>query len=68
MEKPIYLGDGLYCEDDGIQFRLFTIREFGNVHEVFLDPYVLRAFLSFVGRQRNLEILPGDDNLIRDCS
>jgi hypothetical protein len=44
-----YLADGLYAEFDGEQFRLYTERENG-VHEVYLDPTTLQAFLAFVER------------------
>ena len=44
-----YLGDGLYVEFDGDQFRLFTERDSGT-HKVFLDRVVLKAFLDFVAR------------------
>jgi hypothetical protein len=44
-----YLGDGLYVEFDGYQFRLYTDR--GHIrHEVFLEEAVLRAFFAFVKR------------------
>lgn len=39
-----YLGDGLYCDFDGWQFRLWTEREDG-VHEVFLEPSVIARFI-----------------------
>jgi len=46
--KPqTYLGDGLYAEFDGYQFRLWTDR-YGVVHEVFLDARVTSAFIDFV--------------------
>lgn len=38
-----YIGDGLYVEFDGYQFRLWTPT--GN--EVFLDPEVLKTFIKF---------------------
>ena len=47
-DNKSYLGDGLYVEFDGYQFRLFTERGLGNVHEVFLEPEVMQAFLKFV--------------------
>lgn len=46
-----YLGDGLYADYDGEQFRLHTQRNEGE-HEVFLEPHVLAAFLAFVERER----------------
>jgi len=42
-----YLGDGLYVHYDGHQYRLYTERAEGT-DEVFLDPYVLKAFQDFV--------------------
>ena len=46
-----YLGDGLYAEFDGYQFRLYTDR--GHVrHEVFLEDAVLAAFLAFIKKVR----------------
>lgn len=41
-----YLGDGLYADFDGFQFRLYTERENG-IHEVYLDGPTLAAFLAF---------------------
>jgi hypothetical protein len=47
-----YLGDGLYAEFDGYQFRLYTDR--GHVrHEVFLEDAVLIAFLDFIKKVRD---------------
>lgn len=46
-----YLGDGLYAEFDGFQIRLYTVRGSG-IHEVFLEPQVLDAFLSFTQKIR----------------
>ncbi len=49
-----YLGDGLYAEYDGWQFRLYahrdqTRRENGqDVHEVYLEPSALAAFIAFI--------------------
>jgi len=46
-----YLGDGLYAEFDGYQFRLYTDR--GHVrHEVFLEDAVVHAFLAFIKKVR----------------
>lgn len=50
--NPVYLGDGLYCEDQGFQFRLYTPQ--GN--EVFLDGGVLEAFLNHVENARDVKI------------
>jgi len=47
-----YLGDGLYAEFDGYQFRLYTDR--GHIrHEVFLEEAVLHAFFEFVKKVRD---------------
>jgi len=46
--NKMYLGDGLYVENDGYHFRLFTERETGVVHEVFLDSQVLTNFLRYI--------------------
>jgi hypothetical protein len=54
--KKIYLGDGLYAEYDGYQFRLYCDR-FGMVHEVFLDDSTFRAFLLFAGQCIDREIV-----------
>jgi hypothetical protein len=48
--RPEYLGDGLHAEFDGFQIRLWTIREHGNTHEVFLEPGTLKAFLHYVNK------------------
>lgn len=48
-EAESYLGDGLYAEFDGWQFRLYTDRGPGlGVHEVYLEPAVLLRFLALV--------------------
>lgn len=49
-----YLGDGAYVSFDGEQFRLFTERDRGVVHEIYLGPNGLAAFLSFVERMQRV--------------
>ena len=44
-----YLGDGLYAEYGGWQFRLYAERD-GATHEVYLEPSVAREFFRFVER------------------
>lgn len=39
-----YLGDGLYVDHDGYQFRLYTDQGM----EVFLEPPVLEAFMAYI--------------------
>lgn len=47
-----YLGDGLYAQDSGFQFRLST----PEGHEVYLDAQVLQTFLEFIERSRSVKI------------
>lgn len=49
--KETYLGDGLYASFDGWQFKLRAPRESGD-HEVYLDPQILDAFISFVKKHK----------------
>jgi hypothetical protein len=51
VNKNIYLGDGLYLEDQGFQFRLFTPQ--GN--EVFMDETVLESFIIAIENYRNVK-------------
>ena len=43
-----YLGDGLYAEFDGFQFRLYASNGIRVTNEVFLDELVVRSFFQFV--------------------
>ena len=69
-KKTVYLGDGLYAEDDGYQFRLYT-EGFGGGMEVFLEDQVFRNFLKFAGHARGIVIAthalppPGADTPVR---
>jgi hypothetical protein len=45
-----YLGDGLYVEFDGFQFRLYASNGIHVTNEVYLEPSVLAAFLNFINR------------------
>ncbi len=51
-----YLGDGLYFKDDGWMITLYTTREFGQVHEVCLEPSVMENFFSMLEKSRNLKM------------
>lgn len=51
IQRSRYLGDGLYADFDGWHYRLYTERENG-VHEVFLEPATLHAFLEFIGLKK----------------
>lgn len=46
-----YLGDGLYVDFDGYQYRLFTLEG----QEVFLEPAVVKAFESYQTRIKNVK-------------
>lgn len=54
-EKETYLGDGLYVSSDGHQIRLRAPREGGAHHLVFMERFVLDAFLAYLK----------DENIIR---
>ncbi len=55
MTNKKIIGDGLYAEDDGQQFRLYCAR--GNmIHEVYLNVEVTDAFLLFIAESRSLKI------------
>lgn len=51
-----YLGDGLYVADEGYMFELYASNGLGKQHQVFLEDFVLRNFLRYVARRRNLKI------------
>lgn len=46
-----YLGDGVYVQYSGYDFRLFTERETG-VHEIFLEPWMITNLNKFVQQQK----------------
>lgn len=56
IKGKVYLGDGLYARDDGYHIWLTAENGISVQHEVALDPDVLRVFMSFVERTRNLKI------------
>jgi hypothetical protein len=51
-ESPTYLGDGLYVEHDGYQYRLFASNGIHTTNEVFLDPRVLEAFQRYLASRK----------------
>lgn len=51
----VYLGDGLYAEDDGFMFTLTAPRDRED-HYVCLEPHVLDAFIRFIEKSRGLVI------------
>lgn len=54
-ENKTYLGDGLYAFDEGFQIGL-TAGTGYKTQVVYLDDYVLEAFLQFVAQSRGLKI------------
>lgn len=56
MNDPFYLGDGLYVSHDGFQYRLFTTREQGEVHEVFLEPMIMKSFFLYLEKVEGIKI------------
>ena len=53
--KKIYIGDGVYAEYDGFQYRLSTDRG-AETHEIFLDHQVLRQFFDYIEYAQNCTI------------
>lgn len=49
-ETKIYLGDAVYCEFDGYQFRLTTEDGMGPTNEIFLEPQVLDILNKFADK------------------
>lgn len=47
---PVYLGDGLYVRFDGYQVELYAHDGESRKNSVYLEPQVLQAFLSWLGR------------------
>jgi len=50
-QPSAYLGDGLYVEFDGFQFRLYASNGIEVTNEVYLEPLVLKAFVEFAKQQ-----------------
>lgn len=47
-KEPIYLGDGLYAEDQGYQIRLYASNGLTTTNEVFLDQSMLQKLNNWV--------------------
>ena len=45
--RPVYLGDGAYCANEGDMLRIYADRE-GMTHEVFLEPDVAKQLLDVI--------------------
>jgi hypothetical protein len=52
MKMQDYLGDGLYVEFDGWQYKLYASNGVRITNEVYLDESVLAAFFDFVKRSK----------------
>lgn len=48
--KSIYLGDGVYVEFRGFDFRLYTDRGLNGVHEIFLEPAHIEHLKMFMDK------------------
>lgn len=57
-QRREYLGDGLYVEYDGWQFRLFASNGLGTTNEVFLEPDVLAAFQRYITKLKGGYVAP----------
>jgi hypothetical protein len=52
-----YIGDGVYVEDEGTQFKLYTEDGAGNVRNViYLENSAVTSFLKFVEKTRDVTI------------
>lgn len=51
MDPKIYIGDGVYAEDDGFGIWLTTLRPEGQ-HRIYLEPEVLAALNEWWAARR----------------
>jgi len=51
-----YIGDSVYVEDEGCQFKLTTENGFGPTNTIYLDETVIKSLVRFYERSRNLRI------------
>jgi len=54
--KKVYLGDGLYAENDGFGFWLTAENGISVLEKVYLEPQVLDSFLKYVEKISNVKI------------
>lgn len=52
LTTPRYLGDGLYAEFDGYQFKLYAHNGVLATDAVYLDPSVTQSFINYVADVR----------------
>lgn len=50
-KEPIYLGDGLYAEDQGYQIRLYASNGLETTNEVYLDREMLAKLNKWTARE-----------------
>jgi hypothetical protein len=54
--EKVYLGDGVYVENQGGMLRLSTVRRGGlDEHYIFLDPATWAALVAYEARERKKE-------------
>lgn len=59
--RKCYLGDGVYVEDEGFQFKLYTDYGHGPTNEIFLEyDAAFLALLRWVERTRQYKITMTD--------
>jgi hypothetical protein len=51
-----YLGDSVYCTDDGFQIELTTENGSGPSNQIFMEPAVVQALFRYIERMRNVNI------------
>lgn len=54
--NQLYLGDGAYVEDDGVDFELWAMRD-GMRHCIFLDQHAANRFMEFVAMSRKFILI-----------
>lgn len=51
--EPTYLGDSVYANFDGELIEIFTFNGVAVGQQIYLEPEVLKNFLSYVGGSKN---------------
>jgi hypothetical protein len=46
VKDPVYLGDGVYAQDEGFMIKVWTDREDGQ-HFIYFEPEVFYALVQF---------------------
>lgn len=63
MRSPIYLGDGLYAEDQGYQIRLYASNGLTTTNEVFLDQSMLQKLNNWIDMPQRYHVRSEEDEL-----